>query len=232
MKKKLVLLASVLLLAALFMISSCAKENTTPPFLQLTGGNTVAQALPNVKNGGTWVDPGYSAKESSEDLTNQVRVYGTVNPNIKGVYTLTYAVKDASGNVSTQTRTVTVYNDADSLANVYSVVDSTVYPFAVTGYAITITSDLYTDSVVHFNTFAGLNNDSTVIGRVNRITHTLVVQHQKVMFYPVISTLPQTHAFTGAGTDSTGALIPSVIHFTYTDSTTGGKTVHHTRWIN
>jgi hypothetical protein len=234
MKKFLVLPVSLLLLAGIFILPSCTKEDTTPPTLQLLpqgAGNNVAQSLPPVKGAGKWVDPGYTAMDNGENLFTQVHVYGSVDPNTKGVYKLTYAVKDAAGNISTQTRTVNIFNDADSLAGTYTVSDTTLIPFATTSYAVTISTDMYTDSVIHFNPFAGLNNDSTVSGTANRLTYKIAVPHQKVTFAPVTVGVNQTHAFTGAGTDSVGALIPTIIHFTFTDSTSTGTTVHHTRWI-
>ena len=43
-------------------------------------------------------------------ITNKIVVTGTVNVNVKGVYTLTYTVSDNSGNVRTASRTITVDN--------------------------------------------------------------------------------------------------------------------------
>jgi hypothetical protein len=237
MKKIISFPIRILLLAAIFILPSCAKEDTTPPVLQLLpipGGNMIAQPLPSVKGTGKWIDPGFIVTDNvDKDLFSKVHVFGSIDPNTKGTYTLTYSVKDAAGNITTQTRTVLVYNDADSLAGVYSVVDSTISPtFAVTGYTILLKSDLYTDSLVHFDRFAGLNNDSTVTGMLNHAKNILKVQTQQVTFWPVSPSMPETHTFSGSGTDSVGALIPTVIKFNYTDlsSTTGILTVHHTRW--
>jgi hypothetical protein len=220
---------------AIFIISSCAKEDSTPPVLILNLGNNIIQSLPPVKGAGVWKDPGYTAHDNKDgDLFNSVHVFGSVNPNTKGTYTLTYSVKDAAGNVSTQSRIVNIFNDADSLAGVYSVVDSTVSPtVAVTGYALAYIPDLYTDSLVHFDRFAGLNNDSTVTAMCNKIKGTMLVKSQTVTFWPVSSSNTETHTFSGSGTDSVGALIPTVIHFNYTDmnAATGITSVHHTRWI-
>jgi len=225
---------SSLLLLVFFIISSCAKEDTTPPVLILINGNNVIQPLPPVKGGGVWKDPGYTANDNKDgNIFNHVHVFGTVDPNTKGVYSLTYSVKDAAGNVSTQTRKVTIYNDADSLNGTYSVIDSTISPtVATTQYAVNLTSDLYTDSLVHFDRFAGLNNDSTVTGVLNYFKKTLVVKSQTVTFYPVIVTSPETHTFAGTGTDSVGLQVPTVIHFTFTDlnAGTGITSTHHTRW--
>ncbi|MDF2558015.1 MAG: in like serine protease [Bacillales bacterium] len=44
------------------------------------------------------------------NITNKIVVSGTVNVNVKGVYTLTYTVSDNSGNVRTVSRTITVDN--------------------------------------------------------------------------------------------------------------------------
>ncbi len=219
-------------------LSSCHKEDTTAPVLTLlpvVGGNNILMPLPPVKGGGVWVDPGYVARNNGVDITSSVHVYGTVDPNTKGAYTLTYSVKNAAGIVIVQTRTVHVFNDADSLiANgLFAVVDSTVSPtIAVTSYIVNMKSDLYTDSLIHFDRFAGLFNDSTVTGMVNSQRSTLKVKTQTVTFWPVTAGVNETHTFSGTGTDTTGSLVPTVIHFNYSDqnTTTGITSIHHTRW--
>ncbi len=235
-KKPGILIASSVIILFLLFISSCAKEDTIPPVLQLRYGNSLSQPLPTVPGTGTFTDPGYTASDNKDgNLNNMVHVFGSVNPNLKGIYTLTYSVKDAAGNVSTQTRTVNIFNDADSLAGVYTVIDSTVSPtIAMTSYAVTLSTDNTADSVIHFDRFAGLFNDSTVVGKNNRKAYTLTIPHQTVTFTP--SSTPVTHSFTGSGIDSLGPLIQTVILLNYIDSdkTTVPYVVtkHHTRWTH
>ena len=62
----------------------------------------------------TFTEPGYTATDNcSDDLTNQVKVMGSVNVNQYGTYTLTYEVADANGNKTTIKRTVHVSEKTD-----------------------------------------------------------------------------------------------------------------------
>ncbi|MCM3728909.1 DUF5011 domain-containing protein [Neobacillus cucumis] len=55
---------------------------------------------------------GVTAKDNVDgDLTKLIKVTGTVNTQKKGTYTLVYTVKDASGNVTTATRKITVIDN-------------------------------------------------------------------------------------------------------------------------
>ncbi|MFI5148567.1 MAG: DUF5011 domain-containing protein [Bacteroidia bacterium] len=233
-KPGILLLSSIIILFILFL-ASCAKEDTVAPVLTLKMGNNLAMPLPTVRGAGVWTDPGFTAWDNVDhDVTNQVHVFGQVNPNLKGTYTLTYSVKDAAGNVTTQTRTVIVYNDADSLAGTYTVRDSTAgLPIPAT-YAIVLSSDSLTDSIIHFDKFAGYYNNSGVTGKINRLTSTLTIPDQTVTFTP--STTSVIHAFIGSGNDSLGKIIQTVIHLNFIDSnkTTAPytATTHYTRWTH
>jgi len=78
--------------------------DTTPPVLTLSGS-----AAMQINQGTNYVEPGFSAIDDKDgNITSRVTVTGTVNTNVPGVYTLTYAVSDTAGNRSTATRTVTV----------------------------------------------------------------------------------------------------------------------------
>ena len=72
---------------------------TTAPVITVTNG------IDTVEIGATWTDAGATA-----DGGELVTVSGTVNTNIAGTYTITYTATDASGNIGTATRTVTVYS--------------------------------------------------------------------------------------------------------------------------
>lgn len=78
-------------------------DDTTAPVITLTGGNRTLTV------GDTWVDPGYTATDETDgDLTDDVQVSGTVDTTKAGSYQVVYTVEDATGNVGTATRTVTV----------------------------------------------------------------------------------------------------------------------------
>ncbi|HEX5749023.1 MAG TPA: kelch repeat-containing protein [Archangium sp.] len=79
--------------------------DTRPPLLTLRGGDSVSL----VCGMDTYTDPGATATDvCAGDLSSQVTVSGSVNPNIPGSYTLAYSVKDAAGLEATATRVVEV----------------------------------------------------------------------------------------------------------------------------
>lgn len=80
-----------------------------PPELTLKGEGSVTIPI-----GSGFTDPGYTALDNVDgDLTSQVQVSGSVKVYIPGTYTITYTVSDASGNVTTVTRNVSVVPPTD-----------------------------------------------------------------------------------------------------------------------
>ena len=80
------------------------KEDTESPTIHLKGNTKLY-----LTQGETYKEPGYEAKDNCDgDLTNKVKVSGYVNSKTIGTYTLTYIVKDNSGNETIQKRTVYV----------------------------------------------------------------------------------------------------------------------------
>lgn len=76
----------------------------TGPEIKLKGGNEIHWRL-----GKEFKDPGYTAVDDVDgDVTANVTVEGNVDTNTEGSYTLTYKVKDSSGNETTVERKVTV----------------------------------------------------------------------------------------------------------------------------
>jgi Domain of unknown function (DUF5011) len=106
MKKQILFAAAVLFSAGVIFITGCKKDDTTGPVITLVGSATEMSIL-NV----AWVDAGATA-EDDEDGVVEVTVTGTVDKDLAGDYTITYSATDAAGNESSETRTVTVYNEA------------------------------------------------------------------------------------------------------------------------
>ena len=76
----------------------------TPPEIKLLGASTI-----EIEGGSIFNDPGATAKDpQSGDLTDQIRVLGSVDTTRLGVYTLRYEVTDGAGNTSSVERTVRV----------------------------------------------------------------------------------------------------------------------------
>lgn len=79
-------------------------DDPVPPELTLKGKTNIT-----ITEGNKWTDPGYQASDNVDgDLTDQVKVSGTVDYNKPGTYKLTYEVKDKYENSAKAERTVTV----------------------------------------------------------------------------------------------------------------------------
>ena len=79
-------------------------KDLTLPNITLTGGNEVM-----IVKGEEYIELGFTAIDNIDgDITNNVKVIGSIDTSKEGEYTLTYEVKDSSGNVSKKNRTVTV----------------------------------------------------------------------------------------------------------------------------
>ena len=116
--KKVIL--SIAALAFIFgtTLTSCTKDDTTAPVVTVIGGDKT------VSLNGTYEDQGATAKDDEDgDLTSSITLdKGGFDVNVKGVYTFTYSVTDAAGNVGTATRKVTVVNDKENMAGRYNIV--------------------------------------------------------------------------------------------------------------
>jgi choice-of-anchor A domain-containing protein len=78
-------------------------RDTLPPQIQVLPGPSVLQC------NGTYVDPGATASDSCQgDLTLNVTSTSNLDQTRSGQYTVTYRVADASGNVTTAVRQLTV----------------------------------------------------------------------------------------------------------------------------
>ncbi|MDD3901758.1 MAG: DUF5012 domain-containing protein [Dysgonamonadaceae bacterium] len=99
---------SLMLISILFLFA-CEKETegisrvTFYTDLQLEGS-----AEMSVKQGQTFVEPGYIAIENDEDVTDKVQVNGTVNTNTPGAYQLSYVATNLDGFTKTVNRLVIV----------------------------------------------------------------------------------------------------------------------------
>ncbi|CAN5903615.1 hypothetical protein BH11BAC7_BH11BAC7_31590 [soil metagenome] len=158
MKKHLLTIASVAMIAGVVSFSSCKKDDATAPTITVTGGNAQTISLNS-----TWSAPSATAADDVDgDISSSITVGGdVVNPNLAGVYNVTYTVSDAAGNTSTETVAVTVQNDAAYLAGNYDVRDS-VDIGLVFLYTMNINASTTVNNRIEFNTGVDAVTSSTV----------------------------------------------------------------------
>lgn len=167
MKKQLLAIASVAMIAGAISFSSCKKDDTTAPTITITGGNAM-----NVSLNGTYTAPSATAADDVDgDLSTSIVVGGdVVNVNLAGVYVVTFTVSDAAGNTATENLTVTVANDADFLAGTYSA-DDTCQVSWVDPYSMIWTSSTTVNNKLTINNLSNFGASINII--VNRSGNTL-----------------------------------------------------------
>lgn len=107
MKKNILYLSALVVLMLGFV--GCKKESkgltriTTYAELELLGDNPLLLA-----KGSEFVDPGALAFMGEQDVTDQIKVTGSVDPTTSGVYQLTYKVINPDGFEASASRTVVV----------------------------------------------------------------------------------------------------------------------------
>ena len=80
-----------------------------PPVIKLRGKKKIV-----IKKDAPFFDEGYLATDNYDgDLTDKVKVSGSVNTAVMGTYKITYRVSDSFGNSSVKTRTVQVGTQAE-----------------------------------------------------------------------------------------------------------------------
>ena len=80
-------------------------KDVVPPVIKLSGDSIISIAI-----GGTYKEPGYKATDDCDgDITENVKVKGSVDTSKKGEYKIEYTVTDSSGNTAKAKRTVLVY---------------------------------------------------------------------------------------------------------------------------
>jgi len=92
---------------------SNVKTASQKPVITLIGSNR-----PSIIQNSTYSDKGATARSNTDgDISNQIKVTGSVNTSAVGTYTLTYDVNDKSGTAAAQVlRVVTVAAAADTTA--------------------------------------------------------------------------------------------------------------------
>ena len=219
MKKNLLSISSVLIIAGIAIFAGCKKEDTTAPVVTLKGNASATSVL-----NAAYSDPGATASDDEDgDITTSIVVTGTVNKDLKGSYTLTYTATDAAGNVGTATRTVKVENSAENLAGNYSTTDTNP---AISGtYTITVSTSSTTNNKIILNNLGkyGTDVNATVSGTSISIASQSMTTSNICTGTPIAGTILSAGSTGTAsnGTVNTGTTITMSIpyYFSWTQAT-------------
>lgn len=105
----------IIIVALILLSYSCKRDLTSEGVSKvtsyvtftLTGGPTVIFPA-----GGAYVDPGFKGLEGTKDVTNTIKITGSVDGTTVGLYTLQYNAVNSDGFSSSVERTVIIYDPA------------------------------------------------------------------------------------------------------------------------
>lgn len=142
-------------------------KDVIPPVISLKGKQNFAMLV-----GGSYSEAGFSATDECDgDITTNVVVEGSVNPNEAGTYTVTYRVSDSSGNVSEVQRIIEVKHIVPGDKEIYLTFDDG--PCAYTERLLDIL-DRYNVKATFFVT-GGYPDYYHMIGEAYRRGHTIAI---------------------------------------------------------
>ncbi len=203
MKKNILNLSAIALIAVATAFTGCKKDDTTPPVVTLTGAASMTISLQ-----GTYTEMNATATDEKDGTLTPV-ISGSVNVNLTGTYTITYTAKDAAGNTGTATRTVMVKNDADAMTGTYSCSIAGSPPYV---YTQTITASTTLNKRIGFGKFGDYTGNTGIYADIVGATVTLPSQTALQVGSPAAD---RTFAGTGSVTSTT------VFNITYTEVTNG-----------
>ncbi|OFY85580.1 MAG: hypothetical protein A3F72_10460 [Bacteroidetes bacterium RIFCSPLOWO2_12_FULL_35_15] len=114
MKKNILSLTAIALIASAAIFTGCKKDDTTAPVVTPNG------ASQTIFLQGSYTELGATAEDDKDGVLTTVTGGDVVNVNLTGVYVITYTATDAAGNEGTASITVTVRNAADALEGTYT----------------------------------------------------------------------------------------------------------------
>ena len=162
MKKQILSLTAMVLVAGAVTLTGCKKDDTTAPVLTLKGA-----AESTLDLGAAFTDEGATAEDDRDgDISSKIVVTGTVDTKNVGTYTLTYDVADEAGNAATQVKR-TVKVKSDKLAGTCAVTDVVTGSTIPNGngtynYNVTVTQSSTDYNKLLFSNFGGFANQNIV----------------------------------------------------------------------
>lgn len=208
MKKRFSNLSPLALIAIILVIASCKKPDTSAPVITLNGAASETISLQ-----GTYTESGATANDNKDGAVTST-ISGTVNVNHTGVYTIRYRAVDAAGNIGTAIRTVTVVNDAASMAGAYKGTGSTIY-------YDTITASPTVNKIIDFSKFGNYGGNTSmfakVVGSTVKIVKLVGIVTSDTVLAIQIGNPPEDRTFEGSGTITSS----TVFTLNYTETVNG-----------
>ena len=127
---------SQVLIISILAATTMSCSDSSKPFIELNGSHNHTISLNS-----TYTEPGATAMDDKDgDISSDIVITGSINPNQKGEYHIYYNVADNSGNdAPIAIRNVNVVNDADYLEGFY-IATPNCMATSQTNYSSTVTS--------------------------------------------------------------------------------------------
>jgi trimeric autotransporter adhesin len=206
MKKQFLLATTILFVGGSVLLTSCKKDEEAP-MITINGGTAKTIVL-----NAALTDPGATASDNEDgDLSSSVTsdYLTTVNKDKTGTYTVTYKVSDEAGNEGTATLSVSVKNDAESLAGSYTVTD--VVGGDTYTYPQTVTASETVNNRITFNKFGNYVGNTGIYANVTGNTVDLPSQTATGVGSPAAN-----RVFSGTGQKNTSGFVVN-----YNETTNG-----------
>ena len=203
MKKNILSLTAIAMIASATIFTGCKKDDTTAPVVTLVGSDQTISLQ------GSYSELGATADDDKDGAITPV-ITGTVDVNHTGVYVITYTATDAAGNAGTATRNVTVVNDVDNMTGNYhcTIAGSPAY-----NYDQAITASPTLNKRILFGKFGDYSGNTGIYADVVGTTITLPSQTAVMVGTPATN-----RTFAGSGTVTAGGF-----GLNYTETTATGS---------
>jgi hypothetical protein len=207
MKKTILNLSALALIAMASVFTGCNKDDIAPPVVTLNGAASQTIFLQ-----GTYTELNATATDEKDGAITPT-ISGTVNVNLTGNYSITYTATDAAGNVGTATRTVIVMNEVGAMTGTYNCSIAGSPPYT---YTQTVTASTTLNKRFGFSKFGDYSGNSMIYADVVGSTVNLPSQTAIQVGSPAAD-----RTFAGSGS----VVSATTFNITYTE-VTGGTTIN------
>lgn len=197
------------LLCAVFI--SCAKVDKDAPVITIIGSKNVAVVLNS-----SYIDQGASANDVTDGNIVVNVDLSAVNTDSTGTYLVTYTATDAAGNKSTETRSVTVFNEAKEYEGQYSVSKTVPYPSGASSvYTETISASKRINKQIIVHTFGNYVNAKVTMNLI-LTNNTLSIPSQSL--YCGVPSTNRTFSNSTSNTSIIGTGVPKILEIFYRET--------------
>lgn len=163
---------TVTLILMSVLVMSCRKKDIQP-VISLNGNIEQTIAL-----GQNYIEQGATAMDNRDgDISDDIKISGSVNKNLAGEYRIFYDVEDREGNkAATATRYVKVVNAANFMVGTYEATPTCTGTMTAGSYHTSITTSMQNNNQIFIRRVLYTIEDEPVVGYISGNTLTIPSQ--------------------------------------------------------